>query len=159
MANIGTLDFTIKTLGNWMAKFREKGTNLIHATDVNDIYTAKDQGKLGVIFHFQGTTPFEGDINTVELYHRLGVRMCQLCYNEKDLVGCGCSVEEDTGITEFGEQVIGEITGKIGSSINLRSMLQTAVEELGRNIPGSEIVIELKSDQGKTQDFSSGEIA
>ena len=45
------------------------------------------------------------------------------------------------------EQVIGEITGKIGSSINLRNVLQTAVEELGNAIPGSEIVIQLESDK------------
>jgi len=55
------------------------------------------------------------------------------------------------------EQVIGEITGKIGSSVNLRNVLQTAVEELGKNIPGSEIVIELKSNQEKLQGITSGE--
>ena len=44
------------------------------------------------------------------------------------------------------EQMIGEITGKIGSSVNLRNVLQTAVEELGHNIPGSEIVIQLQSN-------------
>jgi GAF domain-containing protein len=43
------------------------------------------------------------------------------------------------------EQVIGEITGKIGSSVNLRNVLQTAVEELGRAIPGSEVSIQLKT--------------
>jgi hypothetical protein len=41
------------------------------------------------------------------------------------------------------ELIIGEITGKIGSSINLRNVLQTAVEELGHAIPGSEVVIQL----------------
>jgi GAF domain-containing protein/HAMP domain-containing protein len=56
------------------------------------------------------------------------------------------------------EQLIGEITGKIGSSVNLRNVLQTAVEELGRNIPGSEIVIELKNQQDKSQGLTSGEI-
>ncbi len=35
--------------------------------------------------------------------------MCQLCYNAKDLVGCGCAVENDTGLTEYGETVIGEM--------------------------------------------------
>jgi len=45
------------------------------------------------------------------------------------------------------EQAIGEITGKIGSSINLRNVLQTAVEELGNAIPGSEIVIKLESEK------------
>jgi GAF domain-containing protein len=39
------------------------------------------------------------------------------------------------------EQTIGEITGKIGASINMRNVLQTAVEELGRAIPGSEVMI------------------
>lgn len=46
------------------------------------------------------------------------------------------------------EQSISEITGKIGSSINLENVLLTAVEELGRNIPGSEISIKLKKEDG-----------
>ena len=95
MADIGNLDFTMKTIGKWFAKFREEGRDLLHVNRVDDIFKAKEEGKLGVIFHFQGTTPFEDDINTVELYHRLGVRMCQLCYNDKDLVGCGSAVEDD----------------------------------------------------------------
>jgi len=44
------------------------------------------------------------------------------------------------------EQTIGEITGKIGASINLKNILQTAVEELGRAMPGSEVMIQFKSD-------------
>jgi len=42
------------------------------------------------------------------------------------------------------EQTISEITGKIGSSINLENVLQTAVEELGRTIPGSEVLIKIQ---------------
>ncbi len=109
MANIGTLDFTMKNIGKWLAQFREEGSNIVQVTCVDDLYKAKEERKLGVIFHFQGTTPFEDDINTVELYHRLGVRICQLCYNDKDLVGCGCAVENDTGLTEYGGQVINEM--------------------------------------------------
>lgn len=108
-ADIGKLDFTMKNLGNWISKFGDSSKNLLHVTSVDDIFRAKAEGKLGVIFHFQGSIPFEDDINSVELYYRLGVRMCQLCYNAKDLVGCGCAVENDTGLTEFGEQVIGEM--------------------------------------------------
>lgn len=65
---------------------------------------------------------------------------------------------ESSQRTAAKEQVIGEITGKIGSSINLRNVLQTAVEELGRNIPGSEVMIELKSQQDKAYGSVSGEI-
>lgn len=44
----------------------------------------------------------------------------------------------------FKEQMISEVTGKIGSSINLQNVLQTAVEELGRSMPGSEVVIKFQ---------------
>jgi GAF domain-containing protein len=43
------------------------------------------------------------------------------------------------------ERVIGEITSKIGTSVNIHNVLQTAVEELGRAIPGSDVVIQFQS--------------
>ena len=44
------------------------------------------------------------------------------------------------------EQTISEITGRIGSSTNLNNVLLTAVEELGRTIPGSKVTIKLKNE-------------
>jgi len=44
------------------------------------------------------------------------------------------------------EQKIGEVTAKIGASMNMRNVLQTAVEELGRALPGSEVVIQFQSN-------------
>lgn len=41
------------------------------------------------------------------------------------------------------EKTISEITSKIGESINVKNILRTAVEELGRAIPGSEVSIRL----------------
>ena len=45
------------------------------------------------------------------------------------------------------EQKIGQITTRIGASINMRNMLQTAVEELGRALPGSEVVIQFQQER------------
>jgi len=42
------------------------------------------------------------------------------------------------------ERTIGEITSKIGESINVKNILRTAAEELGRAIPGSKVSIRLK---------------
>ncbi len=47
------------------------------------------------------------------------------------------------------EQAISAITTKIGASINLRNILQTAVEELGQALPGSNVVIQLEPDNKK----------
>jgi GAF domain-containing protein/HAMP domain-containing protein len=41
------------------------------------------------------------------------------------------------------QQTIGDITEKISTSINLKNVLQVAVEELGRVMPGSEVVLKL----------------
>ncbi len=51
------------------------------------------------------------------------------------------------------ERVIGEVTTKISQSINLRNVLQTAVEELGHVIPGSDVIIQLqdKHENGKKE--------
>jgi GAF domain-containing protein/HAMP domain-containing protein len=45
------------------------------------------------------------------------------------------------------EQKVSEVTAKIGASINMRNVLQTAVEELGRALPGSEVIIQFQNDQ------------
>ncbi|MDQ2691106.1 MAG: GAF domain-containing protein [Chloroflexota bacterium] len=45
------------------------------------------------------------------------------------------------------EAKIGEVTARISSSINMRSVLQAAVEELGRALPGSEVVIQFETAQ------------
>lgn len=45
------------------------------------------------------------------------------------------------------EQIISEISTKLGTSINIRNILQTAVEELGRALPGSDIEIRLEETQ------------
>ena len=44
------------------------------------------------------------------------------------------------------ERAIGEITTKISASVNMRNVLQTAVEELGRAIPGSDVLIKFQAD-------------
>jgi GAF domain-containing protein len=49
------------------------------------------------------------------------------------------------------ERVTAEISGKISASIQLRNVLQTAVEELGHALPGSEVVIQFQTDPGKNK--------
>ena len=44
------------------------------------------------------------------------------------------------------EQVIGEISSKIGSSINLDNILQTTIREMGRILPGAEISIQVENE-------------
>ncbi|PKL25359.1 MAG: peptidase M19 [Spirochaetae bacterium HGW-Spirochaetae-3] len=101
------LRHTEETMAMWTERIRTRD-DLVLVTSVKDIYRAKSEGKLGIILHFQGTRPFEGEIKNIGMFYKTGLRVCQLCYNVKDLAGCGCTVEEDTGLTEFGGLVVAE---------------------------------------------------
>ena len=100
---------TMHRLGDWFRRLRLNQKKLLHVTSVEDIYRAKKENKLGILFHFQGTTPFERDLNSIEIYYRLGVRIVQLCYNNKDFVGDGCAERTDCGLSQFGVKVIDEM--------------------------------------------------
>ncbi len=108
--NIGdSVDGTTRFLGSWLRHLRENADRLLHITTVDDIFEAKKQGKLGILFHFQNTLPFERDLNMLEVYHRLGVRIIQLAYNEKNFVGNGCEERSDDGLSRFGIRAIQEM--------------------------------------------------
>jgi membrane dipeptidase len=100
---------TISRLGNWFKKLQAYPNKLLHVMSVEDIYRAKKENKLGIIFHFQDTLPFELDLNIIEIYYRLGVRMVQLCYNTKNFVGDGCLERTDCGLSGFGLKLIAEM--------------------------------------------------
>ncbi|OIN98012.1 MAG: hypothetical protein AUJ21_00030 [Anaerolineae bacterium CG1_02_58_13] len=45
------------------------------------------------------------------------------------------------------ERAIGEITSRVGDSINVRDIMQSAVEELGRALAGSEVTLQLREKE------------
>ena len=76
---------------------------------VDDIERAKREGKLGIIFHFQGTNPVNYDINMIETYYQLGIRHMLMAYNLRNAVGDGCKERTDEGLSRFGVQLIEEM--------------------------------------------------
>ncbi len=49
------------------------------------------------------------------------------------------------------ESTIGAISTRLTASVNMRNILQTAVEELGRTLPGSEITLQLRNDANRSE--------
>ena len=74
-----------------------------------DVEMAKREGKLAIVFHFQGTAPIESDLNLVETYHTLGIRHMLMAYNCKNTVGDGCTERTDDGLSRFGVALIEEM--------------------------------------------------
>jgi membrane dipeptidase len=92
---------TLRILGDWLRFIRENDRCTL-VKRAADIERAKQQGKLGVFFHFQGTDPIENDLDLVDAYKEMGVGMIQLTYNVKNRVGDGASERTDSGLSYFG---------------------------------------------------------
>jgi membrane dipeptidase len=98
----------IDAITRWLDRFGRDPT-LIQVMTVEDIYRAKREGKLGVGFHFQNSRPVEHDLRLLEVFHRLGVRVIQLTYNEKNPVGDGSTERTDSGLSKFGLKMVEEM--------------------------------------------------
>ena len=71
-----------------------------------DIEAAYRDGARGVIFDFQETMPFGTDLDRIDTFYNLGLRVVQLTYNLRNLVGDGCTERYKTGLTYFGIEVV-----------------------------------------------------
>jgi membrane dipeptidase len=83
-----------------------------------DLDRAKREGKLGVILGFQGGAPLGRNIHLVRVFHRLGVRIIQLTYNEGNLLAPGVLEPSDGPLTSLGVQAVEEMN-RIGVVIDL----------------------------------------
>lgn len=130
---------TTRHLGLWFRYLRQNQDRLLLVTTVEDIYRAKREGKLGILFHFQNTLPFERELDMLEVYYRLGVRVIQLAYNEKNHVGNGCEERSDDGLSNFGIRALQEMN-RLGIVIDCaHTGLRTTLEAL--EVSGRPVVI------------------
>ena len=74
--------------------------------------------KTAIFFGFQNCSPIEDDIGLVEKVHELGCRFMQLTYNNQSLLATGCYEKVDSGVTNFGREVIKEMN-RVGVVIDM----------------------------------------
>ncbi|WP_415315612.1 membrane dipeptidase [Candidatus Pelagibacter sp. Uisw_137] len=96
-------------LKNWKNHFSENSDLIFHGKSFKDIEKAKSENKTAVFFGFQNCSPIEDDIGLVEKVYDLGCRFMQLTYNNQSLLATGCYEAIDSGVTNFGKEVIKEM--------------------------------------------------
>lgn len=100
---------TIANIAAWEFELQRSPSTFRKILRVDDIRRAKSEREVGIILGFQDTTPIWDKPERVELFHRLGVRVVQLTYNGANLVGDGCLVPEDRGLTPYGRDLIARL--------------------------------------------------
>ena len=93
----------------WDKLFYENSDLIFPGKNFKDIDKANKENKTAMFFGFQNCSPIEDDISLVEKVHQLGCRFMQLTYNNQSLLATGCYEKVDSGVTNFGREVIREM--------------------------------------------------
>ena len=107
-----------KVLNSWNHHFKENSDLIFMGKSFKDIEKAHLENKTAIFFGFQNCSPIEDDINLVEKVHKLGCRFMQLTYNNQSLLATGCYEKIDSGVTNFGREVIKEMN-RIGIVVDM----------------------------------------
>jgi membrane dipeptidase len=94
------------------ALIRTYDRDLMKIWNVADIRRAKAQGKIGLLYGFQNGAMLGKDVNRVDIFADLGVRVFQLTYNPANQIGDGSMTPDNRGLTDFGRAVIARLNAR-----------------------------------------------
>ena len=97
---------TMRAIAYWNGQLALHTNALSLVLTGADLAEAKRSGRLGLIYGFQDSTPFGEDLERFDTFHGLGVRIYQLTYNRRNLVGDGCLESANAGLSQFGRELI-----------------------------------------------------
>jgi len=111
-------DEFLSKISEWDELFKKNSDLIFLGKDFKDIEKAKSENKTAIFFGFQNCSPIEDDLKLVEKVHELGCRFMQLTYNNQSLLATGCYENVDSGVTNFGKEVIKEMN-RVGIVIDM----------------------------------------
>jgi membrane dipeptidase len=102
-------ELAIRMLAHFRDWINKHSDDYLLVTTVEDIYQAKQQNKLAIVFDIEGGCAINEQLSLVQFYYDLGVRWMLIAYNKNNKLGGGCQ-DDDKGLTEFGKRTIDEMT-------------------------------------------------
>ena len=100
---------TMRNTARWKTWLRDNADLITQVYTTEDIHRAKRENKAGIILGWQNSTGIEDRLDYLALFHELGLRIVQLTYNTQNLVGSGCYESRDSGLSDFGRDVLAEM--------------------------------------------------
>jgi len=97
---------TFRQMAYWENELQAHPDVLMKVYSLADIRRAKESGRLGLIYGFQNATMLEGDATNLDHFQRFGVRIIQLTYNDRNILGDGCLEPANAGLSRYGRDVV-----------------------------------------------------
>lgn len=115
------LDFFHGAIKNIVDRYKsldENADRAFLATSAADLKQARHENKVAIMLGFQNSTPIESNLYLLDVFYRLGIRIIQPTYNERNMYGDGCDERVDAGLSNFGFKMI-ERMDRLGIVIDL----------------------------------------
>jgi len=93
---------TFRQMAYWENELQAHPDVLMKIYSLADVRRAKETGRLGLIYGFQNATMLEGDATNLDHFQRFGVRIIQLTYNDRNILGDGCLEPANAGLSRYG---------------------------------------------------------
>jgi membrane dipeptidase len=119
---------TVERIAVWMDRIERHPDAFVQVRTVEQLLEAKSSERLGIVLGFQDTTPFEGRLEPIETFLNLGVKVTQLTYNVRNLVGDGCLEPANGGLSRYGHSVVGRMND-LGMLVDLSHCGQRTTAE------------------------------
>ena len=95
---------------------------------IEDIYLAKENSKVGLIFGLEAATPIENEIDRLDVLYGLGIRQMGIAYSDSNVLGSGLNEDVDGGLTAFGKRCVTRMN-QLGIAIDIsHSSDQTGID-------------------------------
>jgi membrane dipeptidase len=92
----------LKSIAKANKTLRENDQGLVLGTMGGRVKEAWQTGQTAVFLQFQSCEPFAGDIEVMNVFYELGLRICQVTHHSTNMFGGGGVEKKWTGLTELG---------------------------------------------------------
>lgn len=106
--NMHGWDASLRDAARWQRR-AAIGDDLAVCDSPAALRDAHAAGRMGVMLGLQDTLQISSDLSRLEQLRTLGVRVVQLTYNRRNLVGDGCTEPNPAGISRFGVELVKEL--------------------------------------------------
>jgi len=99
----------VLAIAYWNAEIAAHPDVFLQVRHAADIAEAKRSGRVGLIYGFQDANPYGEDLARLDVFRNLGVRIFQLTYNRRNLVGDGCLEPGNAGLSVYGRKLVAHL--------------------------------------------------
>ena len=126
-------DETMATLAAYRRWLLAHSEQFLLVEKFSDIHKAQASNRLAVSFDIEGINALGGNINMVEVYHKLGVRQMLFAYNLNNEAAGGCH-DKDIQLTQFGVDILSEMN-RLGMIVDAsHTSYRTSMDLIERSV-------------------------